>query len=285
MAGIPLLGRYREQPFNEGTRIDYIDQFLGTGVDDTFTLTKKSGTEVGNSAQVETVLFPRFTNAMVIDGDDVILNSAPLLGQNIVVPGVESLNFGASDQDDALGRMVEIYAFIADVDSIHEFAYDAPPLMAGIKMEFVKLIPATIPAIIWFQLAPANADGTVGTYEAAGAPLFTAPIKTSDVIVGGPYLAGTTSFDVVDGTNFLAGDYIILNRSNPTEEIVKILSISFNTLTHTGTTFDHFAAETVLTAGRKFWIKMTVPLNATTGNIMNFYSISLKTTARILARP
>lgn len=281
----PQLSRYLGTPFNAGTKVSLIDKFIGDGVNSIFgPLVNKPGTEVGSSVQVDNVLFPRFNGAAIVDGDDIVLSSIPLAGQEILIPGTNHIVFPASDQNDALGRIYETSAFLADVETIQNFIYKAQPGNSGIKLQFVNKLALDGADASWFQLAPANPDGSVGVYLGAGLPLYTPNIEAADNLASG-VLSGASTFDVADGSQFTAGDYVMLDQGQVTQEIVKIASISMNTITiFSSLSFSHSMGAGVLTVGRKFWMKMTVPLNITGGTAMNFYGVTLDTVVRAALR-
>lgn len=280
----PALRRYINTPFNAATEVHLIDQATGDGTTSTWTLANKTGLQLGASVQVDGDLHPRFTGAATVDGNDVSLLSAPPLSAQIIFPGSGAIKLNASDQNDALGRVVEKAVYIADISTIQFYEYSAYPGDSGIKLQFSHLITADPSAASWFQLAPALADGTAGTYGAAGDPLYTGDISASDVLTGATSI-GATSLNVVDGSQFTAGDYIMIAYGTADQEVVKITSIASNTLTVVGCTYAHSISDTVLTCGRKFWIKMTIPLNATSGLARNLYGTPLMVRARVTTRP
>jgi hypothetical protein len=76
--------------------------------------------------------------------------------------------------------------------------------------------------------------------------------------------------------DFIVGDYIVINRGNVTEEVVKIVGKTTTTFTVTELNYNHEIGETIYSCARKFWAKLTVPEDATGNTAQNFYDIGLR---------
>ena len=282
---VPLIGSFNNTPWNSSTRTNRVYKTTGNGTSNTFALdtTLLNGLQVGTMGQINATLKPRSSGAMKISGDSVIFDEIPANGATIIIPGQTSHDFGVSDQDDALGRTYTRVFYIADPSTIHLYMYKVPPDVAGIKVWMEDLYVGGA-ASSWWQLAPAQADGTAGTYASAGSPIYT------PAILGQSYLDGASSaldgtIDVEDGSQFNEGDYLMINPTQGDQEILRISTISGNTLTvPTGIALNHADGSSILACGRKFFARITVPLNVAGGIPYNFFDVGLAYYTRVAAR-
>lgn len=282
----PALKRYWDTPFNPATELHALDVFTGDGVLDTFTLIFKNGLQVGQSVQVEGTLYPFFNGQAILDGLDVILATPPATGDKAIVPGQGSLVFPVSDQNDTLGRVATIPLYFADIATPHLYRYKTVPGEAGIRLQFVnKNSTAAGAQASWFQLAPALPDGSMGTLLAGGAALYTPDMVGSDTLASTANISdGTITLN--DASTFEEGDFVMIDQGLVSQETVKISTIAGNVLTVPYTIgVTHSAGASVLSVGRKFYARVTIPLNATLGNPQNWYNVGLSTYVREVATP
>lgn len=282
---LPLIAKYRDTPFNAGTAISRLDVFTATGSEDTYSLIHKTGLEVGSGVQLDSVLKGRHNGGFIVDGDDIILDITPTPGQAVIVPGSNSLDFDVSDQDDAIGRVRQKAFYLADVSTIQLFSYKASPAEPGIKLFLYDHFPAGGADPSWFRFAPALPDGSVGTFEAYGDPLYTADLLgQSNLSVAASPLDPIITVD--DGSQFIEGDFLMIDQGLPTQETLKISTISGDDLTVPGLVGDsHSIGASVLACGRKFYLESLIPLDVAGGNVFNFYNLGLRHIIRATSRP
>lgn len=225
-----------------------------------------------------------------VSGNNVVFNVAPALGAKIVVPGIGYLLAGiVFDQNDVPGlvnpRILEVPFWLGNADEPDLYYWAVPPAQAGILIFPSDQVGGGVGAQpSWFQLAPALANGNAGTYGASGATINTTAISGADNI-GLTISSGATSLTVTTSANFVAGDYIKVGSGTANVEIVKITAIPDAThLTVETTQNPHNINETIFTCGRKFWLKITIPLNATSGQAKSLYNIGIGKTYVITSR-
>lgn len=285
-----MLKFYRDLAFNAGTLIDSVDLFTGDGSTTSFDVVNKSISQVGSTIQAEATQYFRFNGGFVISGNQVTLSSAPSFNAQGIIPGLSALVLSAYDQDDVEGvtnpRINEQSFYLADPDDIGFFQYENRPNDAGIQVCFVDNASNVGATLAWVQLACADVNGNALTYAATGECIYTANISMFGTLWASS-TAGASSIYVDTASGFIPGDYIVINIGNPTSEIRKITAVngSGQILSITGNTnYPHYSGETVYTCGRKFWAKLTVPLDAVGGEASNLYDISLRRSCKRVQR-
>lgn len=265
--------------------LDPVDTFVGDGVNDTFSLVQLTGSELAATITVENVQYYQFTGGMVKSGDTFTLSSVPALNSQIVAPGIIALVFAGFDQETVAGvtnpRVVEIPFYLGDPTQIHLYNYTNLPQYTGIRISFVDLTSGFGAETSWCQLACSSpTDGTAMTYGATGDYLLTGAIQGySSLSASGT--AGASSLTVSSATDFTVGDYLIINPGDITQEIRKLKEKTSTTLGFfTNLEYNHAVAEDVHDMGRKFWAKVTIPLNAANNQAFNFHNLGLRRQAR-----
>lgn len=283
---------YYNTPFNAGTQIDPVDSFTGDGTTKTFTLSNKTATRLATTLQTNTTEFFQYTGGFTknTSNNTFTTQSAVANGLTIVAPGLSGLTAAAFDQDVVDGvtnpRVVEVPFWMADVDTIHLTEYSALPTFGGIEISVLDYIAGVGADVSWCQLAGSSVNGLALTYGATGVNLYTGDLTATTVLTASAS-ASLTTITVAVASDFTAGDYIIIDIGQVTAEVRQIFSI--NTLTNvitlaTALQYSHFIGETVFTCGRKFWLKVTVPLNFNSNSPINFYDLALRRRGRAIAR-
>jgi hypothetical protein len=156
-------------------------------------------------------------------------------------------------------NIVEIGLWLADPSDIFTEQWEKSTGQTGIKMQFInKDVVNGIPSSA-FSLAPANPDGTPGSYLTAGAPIYLSDIKGVSTTTSG-VSAGATTINVADGTQFASGGYALIG-DDITQEEIWITGISGNVLTiAVGTANAYLSGTNVYDNGRKVWGKVVIPL-------------------------
>lgn len=281
---------YRELMPGVSTELDAMDTATGTGSQTNFPLVNKAGNRIGSTIQFGTTQYFKFNGGFSISGNTVITNIPPQANTQGVLPGVTALVMSAYDTDNVPGvtnpRIHEVPFWLFDISEIPIYQYENRPDATGIEICFVDNISSVGAQISWVQLACADSNGNALTYLATGACLYTPNISLSGTLLASSG-AGATSIQVTGASSFIAGDYICINAGLATQELRQIVAINGaqNLLIITGATdFSHVVSEKVYTCGRKFWAKLTVPLNAAGGLATNLYDLSLRCKAKRLQR-
>lgn len=286
---------YRDQPFSLTEIVDQVDIYISDGTPD-YTLSNLTNIQVGSTIQFDQTQYYRYNGGFTVSGDTVTLSSAPLSGAQGVIPGLNCLTVNAFDTDDVPGvtnpRVKEIEFYIGNNQDIYLESYEGLPGQPGIQIGFVTLISSGGADNTWLQLACStqDSDGTAMTYAAATSSIYSLPIDGFALLSSTSVSANSTSFIVsgVSGT-FLAGDYIRLNPGEVNDETVHLISITEGV--SGGTRFEtsplnysHSSGEPIYDAIRKFWAKLTVPLNATSHTAQNYLSVGLRLIGQTLSR-
>lgn len=280
------------EPFDVSTSVDVNDVFLGDSVTDTFTLSQKTNTNLGSTVQAGNILYYYYNGGFTKSGSyNFTLSSPPGTGVGIVATGLTYLPFQAYDVAVVPGNsnslVSEIPFYIGSVDDIHLNSYIATAGLSGISLSFVDQVSGDVVAdTTWMALASATQDfaGTAMTY-------VTGTMLTTDISAFCTLLSSVSSTSAVISANtslaaaeFYDGDYIIVNRGGITQEIRKFLTASGQTMTIAPLTYSHSAGETVYACIRKFWARMTVPLNASGGTASNYWNVALRVIGSIESR-
>lgn len=270
---------YRDTPFDISTQVDLADLFIGNGVDDTFTLTEKDGTQLAASIQFDNTVYYRYNGGFTVSGDDFTLSSTPPSGSQGVAPGLMSLVFNAFDTDDVPGvtdpRVQEVAFYIGNAEDIYVESYAGVSGAPGIELFFTTLITADTADDTWLELASANPDGTASAYSPATCSIYTLELEAFGTLLSS-ISPLASSISVCSTDTFYEGDYIRINPGGGTDEVIKILSISGSIFTTTECNYSHSSAEGVFACVRKMWARLTVPEDATSQTAQNFLSVGLR---------
>ena len=281
---------YRADPFDNSTAVDLVDLFTGNGVDDTFTLSNKTGLRLGSTIQFDSVQYYRYNGGFTVDGNDFTLSSTPPSSASGVAPGLNCLTLSAFDTDNVDGivdpRVKEVEFFVGNGTDIYLEFYSGLD-DGGLKLQFSTLIDITGQADAdWIQLASSVDGGVAGTYLDPGEELYTPPISAFGTITSSVTSLGTEIL-ISSTDDWITGDYILINPGELNSETVQITGQSgspADALTVTELNYNHDPAEPVYACVRKFYAKMTVPEDATDNEALNFLNVALniigKTTAR-----
>lgn len=282
---------YRELPWNISTRLGPVDTYTGGGGVSTFTLVKKTANDLASTVQADSTLYYQYTGGLTKNtvNNTFTLSSAPPNGSQIVAPAIGALVANAFDQDTVSGvtnpRVAEVPFWIGDIDEIHLYKYTNLPQNTGIKVSIVDLVSGAGASISWCQLACSNANGVALTYAATGDPLYMRAIQTFGTISAST-LAGTTVIPTTQASSFVAGDYIMINIGNSTQEHRQIFTVqaSGSLTLATATDFVHQSGETLFQNGYKCFLKVTVPTNAANNTATSLWDIGLKREGKIISR-
>jgi hypothetical protein len=274
---------YYQELFIAAGQIPQVDTFVGTGLATKFPTPNKSFTQIGNIIQYGTTEKFLYQGGFTKNNDNsVTLASAPLAGSQGVIPAINSIQIMAYDQTTVPGVSTPNIGYGSfwigdDLTSIATNYYAAAAGQPGIQISLTNLITgAGLPDSTFLQLASSDVFGNALTYQATGTNFYTDQIKGfSTVAASGA--ASSTSILTVSATGssyFIPGDYIILNIGNPTAEIRRISSISYNTLTlSASTSYPHYVGEPIFSFAREIKVKMTMPYNFTNNTANNFYNM------------
>src|SRR3990167_2144609 len=285
-----MLRVFVDDPFIPAQEADQVDTYTGTGLQTEFTLVNKNALEVGSMSQADSTQYIKVNGAYTTDVDagTVTFTNAPAVNTQIVIPGISSVNFTVFDQDDIDGEVTpredEQQFFVGDFDSeIGIYKYLEIPNQNGLELTFIDLISSAGADIVWTQLACADANGDPLTYASTGSAIYTAPLNALTTLSASADVSAS-SCQVVAASGFYEGDYIVVNVGNATEEVVKITAIADNVFSISGFDFEHSVDENVHQAGRAFWAKVTIPLNAAGNEAVNLIDLGLRIKAKKVQR-
>lgn len=281
---------YARFPFIPQNKLDLLDTFVGNGVQTGFTLVRKSTTFMAASVQAGTLYYSRYNNGYTINNSSTFtFSTAPANGAQIVVPGVSTLVFTGYDQSSVPGvtgsaNVIDVPFYLADDGStIASTTYLAAPGQNGIALFFSNQATAAGAQTSWSQLSCADASGNIIGYAATGTTLYVGEMFGFTTLSASA-AAGATTFVVNAASAITTGDYIWVNLGNGTQENVKVTNVSGSTITIGGFNYDHFAGETVFVTGRKYWARITIPINALGGIPGNLINLGLGYTATQASR-
>lgn len=285
---------YLDESFTSGSIVDLVDTFIGDGTTTTFVCTNKSVQRLAATITVGSNQYNQYNGAFTKDigTNSFTLATAPANGTVVVAPGINMLTFPVFDQDDVPGetepRVNEQPFWLGDPSDINNQYYNNLPQFDGIQISINDLISATGAQTSWCQLACADpTTGLAMTYGATGEALYTAAIQSFGVAFASS-AAGASSIFCSTASTFTAGDYVTINLGTASQEIRKIALTSNSSGGYLGftTTFDfpHYIGETIFTTGRKFWCKVTAPLDVGGGQAVNFYDEGPRARGRIVSR-
>lgn len=272
---------YSSFPFVPSNEIGLVNQYTGDGTTVTFPLTNNTSVTTGDTIQFDLTYYSRPLGGFTYpDSTHFTLSSAPPANSQGIATSTSVLEYSGFDQEQVDGapspaNVIEQRFYIADDGTdLTTTIHDAQPGQVGIAVLFSNLVTAAGAQTSWMQLACADASGNALTYQATGATLYVAKYYAFTSLAASA-AGGTTTLQVASASGFTAGQFITINPGNGTEEDVQITSIASNTLTITGTNFQHNAGEFVFMKGLGFWSKCTIPVNALGGVAGNLINLAL----------
>lgn len=277
---------YRAFPFVPSNEVGLVNQYTGDGATTTFPLTNNTSVTTGDTIQFDLVYYSRPLGGFSYpDSTHFTLSSAPPSNSQGLATSTSVLEYSGFDQEQVDGapspaNVIEQKFYVADDGTdLTTTIYDAQPGAPGIAILFSNLVTAAGAQTSWMQLACADASGNALTYQATGTTLYCAKFYAFTSLSASA-AAGTTTLQIASASGFTAGQFITINPGQLSEEDVQITSIASNTLTITGTNFQHNSGEFVFMKGLEFWSKCTIPINAlggVAGNLINL-ALTLKST-------
>lgn len=282
---------FLSEAFIAGDLIDPVDWFTGDGVTSTFVLVNKSVQRLASTITVDGNQYYQFNGGFTKDilANSFTLSAIPPFNSQIVAPGITQLVSDVFDQEVVPGvtnPLISEKAFwMGDTTDIQNQYYKGLPSNPGIQISLTDLISSIGAQTSWCQFA--SADPTTGlamTYEATGATIYTAPLSAFGALTASS-VVGASSIMCSAASTFLVGDYVYLNVGDVNQEIRKVASLNASGMGFT-TNFDfsHASGETVMTMGRKFWLKVTMPVDGASNTATNFYDLALRGVGRIVSR-
>lgn len=277
-----LLKLYVNEPFDSSTEVGLNDYFSPDGVTSTFTLSNKTNLQLGATVQDNLTQFYFYNGGYAKSGTYNFTTSInPPAGTVLVAPAIIALSAFAFDavniDGNANSNVQEVPFFLGNVNDIATSQFVNLPSKSGISMIFRDLVGyGALTSMCQLASATQDAAGTAMTYIASGAEMLT-PVFTAFSTVCGPTSAGVTVLTLAssgDVATFQLGDYIVINKGGPHEEVTKLIGKSSNQITVTKTDFPHSDGETVYDCARKFWMKYTIPVGFTSGAARNYYNVS-----------
>lgn len=284
---------WNDDPFTIATEVNEIDTFVGDGSDTSFPFPNKTVGEVGSTIQYSNVKKRLYDGGFTKTSTDVVIDSAPPVGVQGIIPGQGTFIADAYDQETVEGvsspRVKEMSIFFGDIDDIHINYYTPRASASGIAISFVNLITSGgNPDTSIVQLACCDASGNALTYQATGTTLYTDQLAGFSTLAASA-AAGATTILVTSATGtyyFVTGDFIKINTGENTQEIRRISSRSYNTLTLSeALSYSHDAGETVYSSIREVKAKFTIPANMTNNEAENFYNLVPRIQFKTKQRP
>lgn len=281
---------YASIPLIPGNKVGKNDTYIGDGTKTNFLMANNTSTTVGDTIQADLSNFTFALGGFTLpDSTHFTLLSAPACGAQINAPARSTLTIPIFDQVNVSGitspaNVVEIPFWIGDDGSnIQTNVYQGIVGTPGIAILFQNLVTATGASVNWTQICSGNASGLATTYAATGTTFYT-PNFSAFTTVAASGAALSTTLTVASASGFVAGDYILVNPSGGSKEQVQITSIAGNVLTVTGFNYAHFTGENVFVNCRKFFVKVTMPVNILGGQAINLYNLGLRIQAIRVSR-
>lgn len=282
---------FQDESLTTGSVVDPVDTFVGDGVTSTFVLVNKNVQRMGSTVQVGSTQYYQYNGGFTKDigTNSFTLSVVPPVGAQIVAPGISQVVSYVFDQSVVPGvtnpRVSDVPIWIGDTTSIQNQYYLPLPSDSGIAVSLVDTISSVGAQVSWCQFAAASpSTGNALSYGPTGATFYTPGISAFSTVASA-VVAGASSVLLASASAFSAGDYVYFNVGNSSQEIRKVSSISVNTLLlTTGLDFSHSIDETVITCGRKFWLRVTIPPGAAGNEAVNFYDLALRRQCRVVSR-
>jgi len=287
-----LLSTFISDKFSSAVAVDPVDTGVGTGSQSTYPLINKSAYQMAATVQSGNSQYFQPNGGFTKDtvANTVTLSSAPLLGTQLVFPGVSQLVADAFDQATIPGNstpnVIQVPFWIGDVTNINNNKYQNLPQNAGIALSIVNLDTAAGALLSMCQLTCSDQNGNALAFLPTGQTLMTPNIAAFGLILASS-AAGASSIIVQSASSFILGDYIIVNIGFSTQEVLRILAIDpiNNILTTTPMNYNHYAGEFVFTCCRQFWLQVTIPIGYTNNTPQSWYNLSLQKQGIIVSRP
>ncbi len=274
---------YKQPIFTPSYEVGRINWYTGDGAEDTFEIQFGTSANSGDTAQVDLEYFARYLGGLSFpDTTHFQLSEIPAQNSQIVLPGNSYVEAAGFDQVTVSGvsgdaTVVEVPFWVSeDGTGLTTNIYDSLPGEPGIAILFSNLVTAAGAQASWCQLACADASGNALTYQATGTTLYTGKYSGFTQMASAcDALATTLLTTSASATTFVAGDYIRLNPGGGNQEDVQITAKSTNTLTITGTNFAHVEGENIFMVGRKFFWKLTFPVDILGGDPGVFFNLGI----------
>jgi hypothetical protein len=222
------------------------------------------------------------------------LAATPPVGTVVVAPAINQFAIAAFDQPTVAGVSNPLQQtqpfWMMDISTINNFKYTGLPNSPGIYINAVQQINGVGAQTSWISFACSNASGNAMTFGATGAGVYTAPISAFTTLAStvSAMASAMMAFPVVSASAFYPGDYFVINIGNATQELLHIISVdSTNNILYSdtgGTSYIHYASELIFACGRKFWMQLTVPVNANNGNPESLFNLTLNKLGAIQSR-
>jgi len=286
---------FKNTPISIATQIGLNDYFTGTGSATDFDMVNKSYSDLANIVQIGSEYRKRSTRGIsAVDSDTFRLNFAPANGVKGVAPASSYGQLVAADTDIPGVSNAQIKSgifHIADIADIANYSYKAVTGDPGIEVFFTNQIPAATGAAAtsWLRFAPLHAaDMSIdtGNWTEFGDSLFLSNDIEAYSTVDSASLAGDTTIDVVDASDFVAGQWIrVFNDGDTDMDIVWVTSIVGDTL-HLlqPLAYDHAVGIDVFACGTSFAAEVHVPDDAGGGISQTFFNLSLDRSTLVFPR-
>lgn len=262
------------------------DYAEGDGTEQDFTLVNKTFTSLNNTTQLGGGGFPRKSTLGVTgSGSTVHLSEPPGVDVPIVFPPISVGSLFAYDHP-VTGipdsQIKEGIFFVGDLSDIDTQSYQGYPADSDmLKIYFTNRTPEEGADPEWLQLAPLDAATMeIGTYEAAGEPLFLEdPIKAAGTL-NDDYIATDTVIEVV-GVDFIAGQFILIDKEAGDDFDVAWVIDAEDMTTHweltllDGLQHAHLTGATVYACVAGFAAKVTIPDDVGGGFPLSLFNTSL----------
>lgn len=282
-----MLKFYSSSVFIAANEITQVDVITGDGSTVNFRLVKKQSSQVGDTVQIDATKEPRYLQGWSLpDSTHIQFTTAPPANSQGVIPGVNPVDFECFDTASEPGvsgsaNVDTFEVWLADdatdpYNSIVNQKYMPVYGNPGIAIFFQNLCTAAGAQTFWTRIACCDASGNALSYGATAGTIYTASFQALTSLTA-TAAALATQLTVQSASGFYAGDYIILNPGQVTEEKLKILSINYasNILTTTGVNYPHSKNELVFMQGRKFIVEGTIPIGTLSGTAQSFINLGL----------
>ncbi len=274
---------YKQPVFSSPYEVGRVNWYTGDGLKDTFEIQFGTSVNSGDTAQVDLDYFARYLGGLSFpDTTHFTLSDIPAQNSQIVLPSNSYVEASGFDQSNVTGvdgaaNVVDVPFWLAeDGSGLTTNIYDALPGDPGIAILFSNLVTAAGAQTSWCQLACADSSGNALTYQATGTTLYTAKYAGFTQMASACNALATTLLTTsASATTFVPGDYIRLNPGGGNQEDVQITAKSTNTLTVTGTNFAHSAGENIFMVGRKFFWRLTFPIDILNGSPGVFLNLAI----------
>ncbi len=274
--------------FIPSTLVGSIQTFVGDSSTTKFFTPNIPYTQIGPTLQYGTVQKFLYTGGFTKNNDDsVTIDTAPPLNSQGVVCSLSAIEIASYDTDSVANVTTPRYGYknvYVGTDEPHVYAYNPRIGERGIECLFVNNITGLtgLPDLSFVAMACCDAAGNALSYTASGVSLWTDKM-TSFSTVAASSNSGTGNLLVVSATGtdyFIAGDFIIVNIGQPTAEVIRISSISYNNLILASNfNYPHYIDESVFFYAREFSLRQVIPEGFTSNTAQNYYNLSYEVKA------